>query len=83
MQWQRGCTWRFTWLTYEHVSAVEGVLDGSSEGTPTFKVEIKGAFEHKIAVHLLVRKSSQNNSMKGELEEAPYVALEDAPKISL
>ena len=82
MQWIRGCTWHFTWPTYQYASAVEGVIDGSSEGTPTFKVEIKGGLEVKIAVHLLVQKSSQNNSMKGE-EEALYVALEDASKISL
>ena len=30
-----------------------------------------------------MQKSSQNNSIKGELEEAIYVALEGAPKISL
>ena len=78
-------------LKYEHVTAVEGAPDGSSENTPTFEVEIKGALEvtielhlkmHKV-VHLLVQKSSQNNSIKGELEEALYVALEGAPKISL
>ena len=33
--------------------------------------------------NLLVQKSSQNNSIKDELEEALYVALEGAPKISL
>ena len=36
-----------------------------------------------MMVHLLVQKSSQNNSIKGELEEAHYVALEGAPKILL
>ena len=36
-----------------------------------------------IEVHLLVQKSSQNNSIKDELEEALYVAHEGAPKISL
>ena len=58
---------------------------------PTFEVEIKGALEittelrlkiHMV-VHLLVQKSSQNNSIKGEFEETLYVALEGAPKISL
>ena len=28
-------------VKYEHVSAFEGVPDGSSEGTPTFEVGIK------------------------------------------
>ena len=75
-------------LKYEHVTAVEGAPDGSFENTPTFEVKIKGALEvtrlkmDKV-VHLLVQKSSQNNSIKGELEEALYVALEGAPKISL
>ena len=32
-------------LNWEHVRAVEGVPDGSSEGTPTFEVEMKGTFE--------------------------------------
>ena len=36
-----------------------------------------------MVVHLLARKSSPNNSIKGELGEALYVALEGAPKISL
>ena len=74
-------------LKYEHVSAVEGVPDGSSEGTPTFELEIKGALEVTIelhlkmqmVLHLLVQNSSQNNSTKGELE----VVLEGAPEISL
>ena len=78
-------------LKYEHVNAVEGAPDGLSQGTPTFEVKIKGAFEVAIelhlkihmVVHLLVQKSSQNNSVKGELEEALFVALEGAPKISL
>ena len=58
---------------------------------PTFEVEIKGGLEITIelrlkihmVVHLLVQKSSQNNSIKGESEETLYVALEGAPKISL
>ena len=78
-------------LKYEHVTAVEGAPDGSFENTPTFEVEIKRALEVTIelhlkmdkVVHLLVQKSSQNNSIKGELEETLYVALEGAPKISL
>ena len=36
-----------------------------------------------MMVHLLAQKSSQNNSIKGELEEALYFAIEGAPKISL
>ena len=65
-------------LKYEHVSAFQGVPDGSSEGTPTFEVEIKGVLEvtfemrlkiHMV-VHLLVQKNSQNNSIKGEFQEA-------------
>ena len=78
-------------IKYEHLCAVEGAPDGSSEGTPTFAVEIKGAFEVTIELHLkihmvvrlLVEKSSQNNSIKCILEEALYVAREGAPKISL
>ena len=34
-------------------------------------------------VHLLTQKSSQNNSKKGKFEEALYVLLEGAQKISL
>ena len=32
-------------LQYEYASAVYGAPDGSSEGTPTFEIEIKGALE--------------------------------------
>ena len=78
-------------LKHEHVSAVEGALDNLFEGTPTFEVKIKVALEVKIEfhlkmyikVHLLMQKSAQNDLIKGELEETLYVALEDAPKISL
>ena len=74
-------------LRYEHVSAGEVVPDGSSEDTSTFELEIKHALEVTTALHLkmqmVVQKSSQNNSIKGELEEALYVALVRAPKISL
>ena len=78
-------------LKYEHVSAAEGAPDGSSEETPIFEVEIKGALEVTIEFHLkiymvvrlLVQMSSQNNSIKGILEETLYVALEGAPKILL
>ena len=31
IKWQRGCTWRFTWFKYEHVSAVESAPDGLSD----------------------------------------------------
>ena len=83
--------WMKSALKHEHVSAVEGAPDGSSEGTPTFEVEIKGALEvttelrlkmHMVE-HLIMQKSLQNNAIKGELEEALYVALEVVPKISL
>ena len=78
-------------LKYEDVSAVKGAPEVSSQRTPTFEVEIKGASEVRIelhlkmymVVHLLVQKSSQNNSIKGELEETLYVTLEGVPKISL
>ena len=78
-------------LKYEHVSVVEGVPYGSSEATPTFEVEIKSRLEFTMELHLrmhilerlLMQKSPQNDSIKGELEEALNVALEGAPKISL
>ena len=74
-------------LKYENVNAVEGAPDGSSEGTPTFEIEIKGELETTIdldgKMHLLVQKSSKNNSIKVVLDEGLYVALEGAPKISL
>ena len=76
---------------YEQFIAVEGAPNGSSEGTPAFEVEIKDALEFTIKLHLkihmvvqlLVSKIARNNSIKGELQEALYVALEGAPKISL
>ena len=34
-----------------------------------------------MVVHLLVQKSAQNDSIKGKLEEALYVAAECAPEI--
>ena len=39
-------------LKYEHVSAFEGVPDGSPESTPTFEVEIKGVLEVTIEMSL-------------------------------
>ena len=33
--------------------------------------------------HFLVQKSAQNDLIKGEFEEALYVALQAVPKISL
>ena len=77
-------------LKYEHVSAVECTPDGPSGGTPTFEFEIKGALEVTIDLHLkihmvvhwLVQKSTQNNSIKGKLEETLYGAPEVAPNIS-
>ena len=75
---------------YEHVIAVEGAPDGSSEGAPTFQVEIKDALEVTIELHLkkhmvvrlLMQKCFQNISIKVELEEALYFAPEGAPKVS-
>ena len=54
--------------------------------TPTFEVEIKGTLEITVAlhltvqmvVHLLVERSKQNDSIKGEREEALEDVLEDA-----
>ena len=59
--------------------------------TSTFEVEIKGAVEVTIELHLkmymvmrlLVQKSAQNYSLKDELDKALYVALKGAPVISL
>ena len=36
-----------------------------------------------MVVHYLAQRSSQNNSIKGELEEALYFALEGVPRMSL
>ena len=36
-----------------------------------------------MVMHSLVQKSARNDSIKRELEEALYVALEGVPKISL
>ena len=78
-------------LKQEHFSAVECAPDGSPEVTPTIEIEIKGTVEVTIemqlkmhmVMHLLVQKSARNDSIKRELEEALYVALEGVPKISL
>ena len=67
-------------LKYEHVSAIEGASDGSSEDTPTFEVEIKSALEVTMEFHLkmymvlrlLAQKSSQNNPIKGECYTRSY-----------
>ena len=77
-------------LKYEHISAVEGARNVSSEGKPTFDIEIKGTLEVTIELHLkmhmvvhwLGQKSTRNNSIKYEREETLYVVLEGAPKIS-
>ena len=61
------------------------------EGTPTFEGWINSEVEVTIELHLklhmvmnmLVQKNTQNDPIKCEIEEAPYVALEGAPKISL
>lgn len=36
-----------------------------------------------MVVHLLVDKRAKNDLMKGELEGTLYIALKDAPKVSL
>ena len=54
--------------------------------TPTFEVEIKGTLEITVELHLtvqmvvhfLVERSKQNDSIKGEREEALEDVLEDA-----
>ena len=76
-------------LKYEHFSAVDGASNVSSEGKPTFEIEIEGALEVTTELHLkihmvvhwLVQKSTLNNSIKDEREETLYVALEGAPKV--
>ena len=78
-------------LKYEYVSAFESAPYGSSKGAPTFEVKVKGALEVTIELHLkvrivvwlLVQKSSQNTSIKGELKEALCDSVEGAPNISL
>ena len=62
-------------LKYEHVSAFASAPGGSSEGTSTFQVKVKGVLQVTAELHLkmhmvvclLVWKNSQNNSIKGEL----------------
>ena len=64
-------------LIYEHVSSVEYAPDDSSEGTPIFEVEIKGALgvatKLQLNMHMLVpfliQNSSQNHPIKGERGE--------------
>ena len=78
-------------LKYEHVSAFESAPDSSSECIPISEVEIKGVLDVTTELHLkihmvvrlLVQMSSQNTSIKGELEEALYAAVKGAPIISL
>ena len=74
-------------LKYEHVSAAEGTLADSCEGTPAFEVRVEVTIELHLKVqlvmHMLVQKNAQNDSIKCEIEEELYVALEGAPKISL
>ena len=36
-----------------------------------------------VVMNMLVQKNTQSDSIKCEIEEAPYVALEGVPKISL
>ena len=37
----------------------------------------------QLLVHFSIHKSAQNDLVKGEIQGALYVALEDAPNISL
>ena len=75
---------------YDYVSAFEGASDDSSQGIPTFEVELKGVFEVAIellwnmpmGMHFLLKQSSIKESIKGELEDEPYVAHEGASKTS-
>ena len=61
------------------VSAIEGAPEVLFESTPTPQAEIKCSLQvttemylkFHIVVHLLVRKSEQNNLIKSELQEAP------------
>ena len=53
----------------------------SSEGTHKIEVTIELRLKMFMVVHCLVQKSTQNDSIKVELEETLYVALEGAPKI--
>ena len=45
-----------------------------------FKIDLP--FKLHMLMHLLVYKSAKNSSMKGELKDSLYVALEGTPKIS-
>ena len=57
----------------------------------TFQVDVKGALQviielhlkMRVVMHLLKQKSAQNDSIKGELEKTFYNTLEGASKISL
>ena len=46
-------------------------------------VEVTMELHLRYTLHMLVQKNTQNDSIKCELKEALYVALERAPKISL
>ena len=48
-----------------------------------FKLTVTIELHLRYTLHILVRKNIQNDSIKCELKEALYVALEGAPKISL
>ena len=86
IKWKRGFTFEVLLdgaLKYEHFSAVEGAPDSLSEGTPSFKIEIKDLLEITFELHLemnmelhfLVQRSVQNDSLKYELKET-IVALD-------
>ena len=78
IKWKRGFTFEVLLdgaLKYEHFSL--------SEGTPSFKIEIKDLLEITFELHLemhmelhfLVQRSVQNDSLKYELKET-IVALD-------
>ena len=48
-----------------------------------FKLTVKLHLKIHMVMHTLVQKNAQSHLIKCELEEALYVALESAPKISL
>ena len=86
IKWKRGFTFEVLLdgaLKYEHFSEVEGAPDSLSEGTPSFKIEIKDLLEITFELHLemhmelhfLVQRSVQNDSLKYELKET-IVALD-------
>ena len=65
-------------LKYDYVSAFEGAPDGSSQGIPAVEL----LWNMPMGMRLLLQQSLIKESIKGELEDALYVALEGASKTS-